>query len=122
MEQNQEMKLLLKQNSKALEFCLRGTLTLLRKKTHEYSTITMTSFAHTCLNAERKEKERDRQIYIHTHPIPYKDNRIRNMFLPMSTRRILSKVNNNRILFGLKSQSFNRYLTFNSTDVILPSK
>jgi len=23
----------------------------------------MTSFAHTCLNAERKEKERDRQIY-----------------------------------------------------------
>ena len=63
MEQNQEMKLLLKQNSKALEFCLRGTLTLLRKKTHEYSTITMTSFAHTCLNAERKEKERDRQIY-----------------------------------------------------------
>jgi len=32
MEQNQEMKLLLKQNSKALEFCLRGTWTLLRKK------------------------------------------------------------------------------------------
>ena len=30
MEQNQEMKLLLKQNSKILEFCLGGILPLLR--------------------------------------------------------------------------------------------
>jgi len=34
MEQNQEMKLLLKQNSKILEFCLGGILPLLLK--YEY--------------------------------------------------------------------------------------
>jgi len=35
MEQNQEMKLLLKQNSKILEFWLGGTLTLLFKRDHK---------------------------------------------------------------------------------------